>query len=300
MSRTLITLMKTKSMRKILLIMEILFSVVPDRLYLRLFYFMRCGKVLHLSRPITFNEKIQYLKVTDNNPIHVLMSDKLRCRGYISREIGEEYLIPLIGNKGGYKNALDIDISQFPDEFVVKCTHDSGSVEVFHSHSDFTKEKRKKLNCALKRKYYLKGRENLYKGIEPRIICEKYMCEKTGGLTDFKFYCFNGEPKFLYVSTGLTDHSTAQITFFDIDLTISPFQRSDYKHHSGIPFVPKNYEKMLQICRKLSKGIPFVRVDLYEIDEKVYFSEFTFYPCSGVMPFAPKEYDKLLGDMMEI
>ena len=120
------------------------------------------------------------------------------------------------------------------------------------------------------------------------------------GLLDYKFYCFNGEPKYLYISGGMTDHVTARISFYNIDLSEAPFQRGDYSHFEKIPYVPQKYDEMLDIARKLSENIPFVRVDLYEIEGKVYFSELTFYPCNGMMPFEPKEWDRKLGDLVKL
>ena len=226
------------------------------------------------------------------------MVDKYNVRKYIADKIGKKYLIPLLGV---YDNANDINIDLLPDKFVIKCTHDSGSVVLCQNKRDLTPNVRRKINQALKRKYYYASREYPYKHVRPRIIVEKMMhSQNSNGLIDFKFYCFHGEPKFLYVSGGLDNHTSARISFYNLDLTEAPFQRSDYKHFSKIPQIPINYEKMIEIARTLSKGIPFVRIDLYEVDGIIYFSEITFSPCGGMMPFEPEEYDTILGKYINL
>ena len=294
----LIKLMQNPIIKAIYIGITNICSIIPDRVYLKILYRLRTGQKLHLNPPITFNEKIQWLKINDNDENHSKMVDKYAVREYISEKLGEDYLIPLIGV---YDNANDIDIEQLPKEFVIKCTHDSGSVFLCKKHEDFSPKIRNSFNKALKRKYYYASRENLYKGVTPKLVIEEMMHNSDGkGLTDYKFYCFDGEPRFLYVSAGLEDHTKAKISFYNIDLSDAPFQRSDYAHFDKIPNIPKCYDEMIMVAKKLSEGIPFVRVDLYEINEQVYFSELTFSPCSGMMPFEPKEYDKKLGEMIKI
>lgn len=165
----------------------------------------------------------------------------------------------------------------------------------------FNKSAAKKiLNKSLKLNYYWKGREWPYKDVPPRIIAEAFMFDDTQitSLTDYKLYCFNGEVKFLYVSTGLENHATARISFLNTDWTFAPFRRDDFNTLNDLPPKPKHFNDMLGIAKILSKNIPFVRVDLYEILGHVYFSEMTFYPCGGMMPFNPKEYDYEVGKML--
>lgn len=164
-----------------------------------------------------------------------------------------------------------------------------------------TQEIKRRINNALKRKYYLASREYYYKSVTPRIVIEEMMFNEDGrGLTDYKFYCFHGEPRFLYVSSGMDDHSQARISFYNMDWSDAAFQRKDYKHFEKAPKIPVNYKKMIDICKILSKEFPFVRVDLYEINEKIYFSEMTFSPCGGMMPFDPEEYDEILGSYINL
>lgn len=267
-------------------------SIMPDEIYLKMIYRIRTGKKLDLKNPKSFNEKIQWLKLHSDNSKKTAMVDKYLVRKYISDKIGEEYLIPLLGV---YNRAEEIDVDQLPNEFVIKCTHDSGSV-VLYRGGGITSELKKRLNRALKRRYYLASREYYYKGVKPRIVIEKMMRNEDGsGLIDYKFYCFHGEPKFLYVSSELHDHARAHISFYNMDWSKAAFQRKDYEQFDKPPRIPKNYDRMVEIAKILSKDLPFVRVDLYEISGKIYFSELTFSPCGGMMPFEPKEYDEIVG-----
>lgn len=294
----IIRLMQISFFKRVYILFTNICSIIPDKLYLKLIFRIRTGKKLNLENPETFNEKIQWLKLHNRDEKYSIMVDKYRVREYVADKIGREYLIPLLGV---YENAADIDTDVLPEEFVIKCTHDSGSVVLCHKRQEFTPKVRRKLNQALKRKYYYASREYPYKNVQPRIVVEKMMHDSDGrGLIDYKFYCFHGEPKFLYVSLGLDDHATARISFYNIDLSDAPFQRRDYKHFSKIPRIPVNYEKMIEIARILSKGIPFVRIDLYEIDGAVFFSEITFSPCGGMMPFEPRKYDAVLGGYINL
>ncbi len=272
-------------------------SIIPDRPYLKMMYRIRTGNRLHLNAPQTFNEKIQIIKLNEKYDNHSYMVDKYEVRRYISEKIGEEYLIPLIGV---YEKYEDIDIDSLPEEFVVKCTHDSGSVVVCNGKEDLVNN-RTRIEKALKRRYYLSSRDYSYKGIKPRIVIEERMHSSDGGdLRDYKFYCFEGVPTFLYISEGLQDHSTARISFYNMDFSAAPFKRTDYEPLQYAPERPSVYDEMCKVASILSEGLHFVRVDLYEIDGKVYFSELTFAPCGGYMPFDPKEWDKKLGEYLNI
>lgn len=295
----IIKLMKISFFKNLYILFTRMCSVLPDSIYLRLIYFIRMKRPLHLKHPRSFNEKLQWLKLHDPQRLqYIPMVDKAKVRDYISEKIGSQFLVPLLGI---YDSVEQIDLSVLPEQFVVKCTHDSGSVIVCHNKREFDESKKTQLRRALQRKYYYASREYALKFAEPKIIIEKYLSnEGEDGLLDYKFYCFYGEPKYLYVSGGLQDHSKAKISFYNIDLSDAPFQRNDYLQFEEIPYVPKRYDEMLEIARKLSAGIPFVRVDLYEVEEKIYFSELTFYPCNGMMPFKPKEWDNILGKELDL
>jgi hypothetical protein len=274
--------------------------VVPDKLYLTLYYFAKFKRILNLKNPKTFNEKLQWLKLFDRRDIYTTMVDKYEAKKYVGEIIGEGYVIPTIGV---WECVDDIDVSSLPNQFVLKCTHDSGGLVVCRDKSTLDWEKAKKtLAKSLNHQYYYEAREWPYKNVKPRIIAEAYMSdnEQKNGLIDYKFYCFGGVPKFLYISQGLEDHSTASISFLNLDWTFAPFRRMDYRPFNQLPKKPFNYKKMLEIARTLSAGEPFLRVDLYEINGKVYFSELTFTPGGGMMAFHPSQWDVTLGSWIKL
>lgn len=273
---------------------------LSDRTCLALKYRAHLGKKLDLKDPKTFNEKLQWLKLYDRKPVYTQMVDKYEAKSYAAERIGEEYIIPTLGV---WDRAEDIDFDALPNQFVLKCTHDSGGLVICRDKSQLDIEgAKKKLNKALKNNFYYSFREWPYKNVKPRIIAECYMSDENQqkGLTDYKFYCFAGVPKFLYVSTGLENHATAHISFLNLDWTFAPFQRTDYEGYAQLPPKPKNFEKMIRIAEELSRGIPFLRVDLYEINGNVYFSELTFCPCAGLMEFNPPQWDEKVGQWLEL
>lgn len=273
--------------------------LIPDKAYLKYMYQAHFGKKLNLKSPKTFNEKLQWLKLYNRDLRQIKLVDKYEVKNYIASTIGEEYVIPTLGV---YNNFDDIDFSKLPEQFVLKCTHDSGSVVICRNKHNFDIEAaRKKINKKLKQNLFWYGREWPYKNLKPRIIAEQYMEDsKTSELRDYKFYCFNGEPKFLYVSEGLADHSTAKLCFLNMDWTFAPFQRSDFENFDKLPEKPQNYEKMCELAGQLSKNIPFLRVDLYEINGKIYFSELTFSPGAGFTKFDPEQWDYTLGEWINL
>jgi len=277
------------------------FNWMDDETYLKMIYRARMHKKLDLNNPQTFNEKLQWLKLHDRKPEYTQLVDKYKVRKYIADTIGEQYLIPLLGVWDKFD---DIDFNKLPNQFVLKCTHDSGGLVICRDKSklDIVKA-RKKLNTCLNQNYYWGGREWPYKNVKPRIIAEKYMVDKSGAeLKDYKFFCFNEETFFLYVSQGLENHDTASISFYDLNGKPMPFKRTDYRSLAGSIKMPVNFEKMKVLANEYAStiGSPFLRVDMYEINEMIYFSEFTFTPCAGMLPFEPPEYDKILGEKLEI
>jgi len=251
------------------------------------------GKRLRLSCPKTFNEKIQWLKINDRNPLYTTLADKIAMKEYLLPIVGKEHLIDTLGV---WKNAQDIDFSLLPDKFVIKCNHDSGSVIICKDKGNFDEESaRKSLSKSLSRNFFDESREWIYKDIEPMILAEPYLGDN---LIDYKFYCFNGEPRFLYVSQGLSDHSNASMIFMNMDWTEAEFKRTDFKHMDQIPQKPKSFEMMCQFARSLSQGMRFVRIDLYEIEGIPKISEITFYPNGGMMKFASEEMDLKMGEYL--
>ncbi len=283
---------------------------MSDEQYLKIAYKIRMDRKLDLDYPCSFNEKLQWLKLYDRRSEYTYMVDKYEAKKYVSEKIGEEYIVPSLGVWDRFD---DINFDLLPNQFVLKCTHDSGGIVICDNKRKLSITKaRKIINGCLKHNYFWGMREWPYKNVKPRIIAEKYMVntsygelecnehEEVKGLTDYKFYCFNGEPKFLYVSKGLENHATAQISFLTLDWKFAKFKRSDYKPFNELPKKPSQYEKMLKLANNLSSNIPFLRVDLYQIEEQVYFSEMTFSPCSGMIPFEPMDSDLEIGKLLNI
>lgn len=272
---------------------------ISDEKYLKILYWLTFHKKLNLKIPVTFNEKLQWLKLNDRKDIYTEMVDKNKAKSYVANIIGDDYIIPTIGV---YDSFDEIDFDKLPNQFVMKCTHDSGNVVVCIDKNIFNKKNaRKRINKSLKTNYFYISREWPYKNVEKKIIIEKYMKDYNKiDLTDYKFYCFNGEPKYLYISEGLSNHSTAKIDFFDMNFDRAPFGRTDFNHFDEIPEKPINFEEMKKLAKELSKGFSFLRVDFYEINGKIYFGELTFTPCGGFMIFSPEEWDKKLGDLLEL
>lgn len=272
---------------------------LSDKTYIKIYFNHYMNYKLNLNNPKTFNEKLQWLKIHDRNQIYSKLVDKYEVKKYIAEKIGDEYVIPTIKV---CENMDNIDLSTLPEKFVLKATHDSGSVKICRSKKDFNFEKvKKELNKSLKKNFYEVAREWPYKDVKPRIMIEQYMEDEVQKqLIDYKFYCFNGIPHFLYISSGLENHESAKISFLNLDWTFAPFSREDYDSFEKLPPKPKNFENMIEIAKKLSKDFTFIRVDLYEINDKVYFSELTFTPCSGVMPFSPSIYDEKIGELLQL
>lgn len=272
---------------------------VPDKLYLKEFFFCRMGKRLDLKHPKTFNEKLQWLKLYDRKPAYTVMVDKYEAKQYVAEQIGDEYIIPVVG--GPWESVEEIDFNKLPSNFVLKCTHDSGGLVVCKNKNMLDVEAVKTvLNHSMNNDYYLHGREWPYKNVPRKIFAEKYMEDQNGQMIDYKFYCFNGKPAFLYVSKGMENHRTAQVSFVTLDWKMADFGRSDYAPLDVLPPKPRKFDEMIDIAKKLSKSIPFLRVDLYEIDGKIYFGELTFSPCGGFMPFEPRNADEEVGKLLDL
>lgn len=280
--------------------------LIPDEVALKIHYRLQLGEKLSLNSPKTFNEKIQWLKINNRKPEYTAMVDKYAVKKIIADIIGEEYIIPTIA--GPFERFEDIDFDVLPDQFVIKCTHDSAGLVICRDKSKLDKEAAKvKIENSLKNNFYWRYREWVYKDIKPQIIVEKYMednspSKTSNALVDYKFFTFNGETKFLYISEGMENQITAQMAFFDLEGNMMPFKRLDYNGFKVAPQMPDQLDKMVEISDLLAKkiGAPFLRVDLYEINGQIYFGEVTFYPHAGFIPIEPREYDKVLGDMMTL
>ena len=271
-------------------------SIEKDSNYLRILYRYRLGKKLNLENPQTFNEKIQWLKLYDRKDLYTKIVDKYEVRNYIKSKIGEEYLIPLIGI---YNSFDEIDFEVLPKQFVIKCTHDSGGLVICKDKNKLDKEKaRKKINRCLSRNYFYNTREWPYKNVKPRIIIEKYMVDESGTqLKDYKFFCFDGEAKALFVASD-RDIDT-RFDFYDTEFKKIPLKQY-YENGTKEISKPKGYEEMLLLASKLSKGFPHVRVDFYDINGQIYFGELTLSHFSGMKKFEPEKYDYIFGEWIKL
>lgn len=272
--------------------------IIGDEKYLKILYKLVFDKDLDLINPQTFNEKIQWLKINDRKEIYTKMVDKYEAKNYVADVIGKEYIIPTIGI---YNKLSDIDLSKLPDKFVMKCTHDSGGLIICKDKKqlNFNKEK-KKIAKSLKRNFYYSGREWPYKNVKPRIIVEKYMEESDKKeLKDYKLFCFNGIPQIVLVCSERYSSENMCETWFDMNWNLIDVVESGHRIDTTIS-KPKKFKEMIALSKKLSKGIPFVRVDWYEIKGKLYFGELTFYPASGFEKFEPEEWNYKMGEMLEL
>ncbi len=274
-----------------------LLNWMSDEAFLKRKFKLVMGHELDLDDPKTFNEKLQWLKLYDRNPLYTKLVDKYEVRKYIAEKIGEEYLIPLVG--GPWNSPDEIDFAALPDQFVLKCTHDSGGVVICKDKSKLGIPAAKaKLAKHLKRNYYWTNREWPYKNVPPRIIAEKYMEDETGELRDFKVFCFNGTPELVEVDyERFTDH---QRNIYSTDWKLAEFS-SLYRSNAEIDILkPQNLEEMLTIAAKLSQNMAEVRIDMYSISGRTYIGEITFFHESGFGKISPEEWDGILGAWIEL
>lgn len=280
----------------------LLFSWMPDELNLKFWYKYNFGKKLDLKNPNTFNEKLQWLKLYNRKDEYVQMVDKYEVKKYVAGIIGPQYIIPTLGVWNSFD---EIEFEALPDQFVLKCTHDSGGLIICKEKEKVDwKSAKKKIQRCLKRNYYWVGREWPYKNVQPRIIAEAYMQDvKTRDLKDYKFFCFNGKPKYCQVIGDRSKNES--MDFFDMNWSLQPFTKKtfagvEFPHDSSLR-KPICFDEMVHIVGKLAVGIPMSRIDLYEINNKVYFGEITFFPNSGLFnQFSPVEWDVKLGRMISL
>ena len=274
---------------------------VPDSLYLKVLYRVIMGRKLNLKNPKEYNEKLQWLKLNDRKPEYSTMVDKYEVRGYIEDLLGDKYLIPCLGI---YDSVDDIDIDALPDRFVLKCTHDSGSVEICKDKSSFDIEgARHRLSQAMKRNYYATYREWPYKYVKPRIIAEGYLEGDGGDLKDYKVMCFNGEAKIIEVHENrFVEGKVHTQTFYDREWRILPVsQECIGTRRSDMPCSrPNLLDKMIGLSEKLAKDMYHARVDWYVVGGRLYFGEITFFDGSGFDAFDSREMELYLGDMIKL
>lgn len=270
--------------------------ILSDKAYIKLMFRIRVGHRLNLKNPQSFNEKLQWLKLYDRKDIYTDMVDKYKVREIIKERIGEEYLIPLLGV---YDHFNDINFDKLPNQFVIKCNHDSGSVVICKDKKTFDYDVAKeKIEKALKRDYYLNGREWPYKNVERKIVVEEYIHGlDDADVRDYKFFMFNG--KLAYILVCSDRFKSLKFTFFDKNIKFMNCRQSNAEYDKSIK-LPKNYKKMIELAEKLSEGTIQVRVDFYNIEGKIYFGELTFFDSSGYAKFTPEEWDYKLGKMLKL
>lgn len=270
-----------------------------DRIFLTWKYYTVFHKKLNLDNPLTYNEKLQWLKLHNRKPEYTKMVDKAEAKKYAANIIGKEYIIPTLGVFNSFD---EINFNQLPDQFVIKCTHDSGGVVVCKDKSKLDIRKaREKIEYGLGKTNYWGTREWPYKNVEPRIIIEQYLEDESGyELKDYKVHCFNGEPKFILVASG-RHQNDIRFNFYDLNWNLMPFEKSHKRIDSNITIAkPDNLDEMLNLAKSLSTNIPHLRVDFYIVRNKIYFGELTFFPASGLGKFNPEEWDKKIGQLLHL
>ena len=291
---------KDKDYRFKVLALNGLFSRMPDEEYIKKMYRARMGKELNLTNPKTLNEKLQWLKIHDHSPLYSRLVDKYEVKAFVGNLIGYEYIIPTIGVWDKFD---DIDFSKLPNQFVLKCTHDSHSLVICKDKNTLNiQETKKRIQKALNQKYYLRYREWAYKNVPHRIIAEKYIEDETGFLTDYKFYCFNGKPEYVLSCYDRMMGET-KYYFFDRNWQLKRINKQGMEAPEGFTKPkPDNLDKMFELAEILAKasGAPFIRVDFYNVQGQLFFGELTLYPVAGFDMKRLPETDELFGEKVDL
>lgn len=270
------------------------FNFLPDKIYLKLVYWGETGKRLNLKNPKTYNEKLQWLKLYDRKKEYIQYVDKYEVREFISKTIGEEYLVPLIAV---YDTIEEIPWDKLPQKFVLKCTHGSKSNIVCQNKAKLDINLAiKKLKRWMKKNWYWFGREWPYKHVKPRIIVEKYLMDN---IIDYKILCFNGVPKLIQIHQN-RDTSDYTMDYYTTDWEKTNIVKTGVKTDETIIEKPENLPEMLKIAEILSKNTYFARIDLYNVGNKIYFGEITLFPTSGFAGLAREEDELLLGSWINL
>lgn len=269
-----------------------------DEQFLRYRFRIVMGKRLDLKNPTSYNEKLQWLKLYDRNPLYTKLVDKVAVKDYVASIIGNEYIIPTLKV---YKSPEEVRIEDLPERFVLKTNHDGDSLGVFvckdKKNFDFNKAI-SILSKNLQHNYYYTGREWPYKNVNPVIFAEEYKEDEFGELRDYKFFCFNGVVKALFVATDRTV-GHVKFDYFDRDFNHLDFTQSHPMSNVTLK-KPDNFKKMIELAERLSKGLPHVRIDLYNCNGKIYFGEMTFYHYGGMIKFHPEEWDYKFGSWLQL
>ncbi len=273
------------------------FHNMDDERYLRLCYQAYLGKALNLDRPTTYCEKIQWLKLHDRNPLYVSLVDKAEVKQWVTNRLGPGYTIPTLGVWDSFDA---IDFNSLPNSFVLKTTHDSGSVVVCKNKAEFdVVDAKRRLERSLRRNFFYEKREWPYKNVVPRIIAEEYLEDSSGELKDYKFFCFDGEPEFMFVASERFGEGETKFDFFDMNFNSISVKSGHPNSCSSLP-KPLLFDQMVELARRLSRGLIHVRVDFYEVNNRILFGEMTFYHWSGFVAFDPIEYEYSFGSLLHL
>lgn len=281
--------------------MRYVLSFVPDKLYLQIHYLLTTGRLINFKNPKFFSEKLQWLKINERNFDYSKLVDKLAVREHIAKTLGEEHLFPLLGTWDSFD---EINFETLPNQFVLKCNHDSGSTKVIKDKSALTQTDIDALKVhftnRLKREYFYAGREYPYKNLKPCIIAEQFMIDESEpqkSIEDYKFFCFNGKPEIMFVATDR--NIDVKFDFFDMDFNHLDIENIHPQSGKDIQ-KPNMFDEMKEIAAKLSQGIKHVRIDLYELNGRIYFGEYTFFHGGGFALMYPLKWEKKLGDLIDV
>lgn len=273
-----------------------IYNNLSDVDFLKKTFKVRFGKELNLDNPLTFNEKLNWLKIYDRQPLYNKMVDKFEAKEIVKEKIGKEYIVPTIGI---YNSVDDIDFTNLPNKFAIKCTHDSGSVVICKNKNELNVEKTKRfLKKCCKHNLFFWAREWPYKDVKPRIIVEEYIESLDENLVVYKVFCFHGKPYLIQVIQN-DKHKDETIDYFDTNWNLLNLKQ-DFPNSSNHLKKPKALEEMLHLSSLFLIERPFIRVDWYIVNDKPIFSEFTFFSDAGFAFFSPSEWDLKLGEMMEL
>jgi len=262
-----------------------------NRLYLK----KSGGRLPNIDKPVLFSEKMQWLKLNYRNKTMPIAADKYKVRNLVKEKGYENTLNELLFV---FDDIKQIDVSKLPKQFVLKASHGSGWNLISHDKSKINWFWYKKiLKSWLKHNIFWAGREWVYKDIKPRLVCERYLTDKSGYLTDYKFHCFNGKPTYIQANNGRGEKQHAQ-NFYDLKWNFQDFGKDLTPIKNAQIEKPTQLEKMIEMAENYAKDYPYVRVDFYEVNKKIIFGELTFFPASGMPDFKPKKYDKIWGDLL--
>jgi len=274
-----------------------LLNLLSDKVHITLKYRLKMGHRLDWKTPKSFTEKLNWLKLYDHDPRYIPLVDKWDVMDFVRERIGDGYCVQKFGIWDSFE-AIDFD--RLPNQFVLKCTNDSGGIVICKDKALLDREAaRAVLNRSLKRNYYWHNREWPYKGLKPRILAEEFLEDASGnGLIDYKFFCFDGKPKLMFIATGRAEGKTC-FDFFDMEFNWIPVKQH-YPNAKQRPEKPECFDEMIMLAQKLAKDLKHVRVDFFQVDGKVYFGELTFTHFGGYERFEPEAYDGEFGEFLNL